>query len=85
MRGNPVEINLTINGEQKQWTVGHRDMLINVLREHKYLSVKQGCDTGDCGICTVVVNGDPVRSCMTRAIEVDGKNVLTTEGLAQNG
>jgi len=85
MRGNPVEINLTINGEQKQWTVGHRDMLLNVLRDHHYLSVKQGCDTGDCGICTVVVNGDPVRSCMTRAVEVAGKSVLTTEGLAQDG
>jgi putative selenate reductase molybdopterin-binding subunit len=85
MRGNPTEITLNINGEQKQWTVGHRDMLINVLREQGYLSVKQGCDTGDCGICTVVVDGNPVRSCMTRAIEVDGKRVLTTEGLSQNG
>ena len=85
MRGNPTEITLNINGEQKQWTVGHRDMLVNVLRDRGYLSVKQGCDTGDCGICTVVVDGNPVRSCMTRAIEVDGKSVLTTEGLSQNG
>jgi putative selenate reductase molybdopterin-binding subunit len=85
MRGNPTEITLTINGQQQQWTVGHRDMLIHVLRDHGYLSVKQGCDTGDCGICTVIVNGDPVRSCMTRAIEVDGKSVFTTEGLAQDG
>jgi len=85
MRGNPVEITLTINGKEQQWTVGHRDMLVNVLRDHGYLSVKQGCDTGDCGICTVIVNGDPVRSCMTRAIEVDGKSVETTEGLAQDG
>ncbi len=85
MRGNPVEITLIINDEQKQWTVGHRDMLLHVLRDHGYLSVKQGCDTGDCGICTVLVDGAPVRSCMTRAIEVDGKRVLTTEGLSQDG
>ncbi len=85
MRGNPTEITLTINGQPQQWTVGHRDMLIHVLRDHGYLSVKQGCDTGDCGICTVLVDGDPVRSCMTRAIEVDGKRVFTTEGLAQDG
>ncbi len=85
MRGNPVEITLIINDEQKQWTVGQRDMLLHVLRDHGYLSVKQGCDTGDCGICTVLVDGAPVRSCMTRAIEVDGKRVLTTEGLSQDG
>ncbi len=85
MRGNPTEITLIINDKQQQWTVGHRDMLLHVLRDHGYLSVKQGCDTGDCGICTVLVDGAPVRSCMTRAIEVDGKRVLTTEGLSQDG
>ncbi len=85
MRGKSVDITLTVNGQEQQWTVGNRDMLLHVLREHKYFSVKQGCDTGDCGICTVLVDGKPVRSCMTRAVDVAGKTVLTTEGLAQQG
>jgi len=82
MRGNPVEIKININDAQQLWTVGHRDRLLDVLREHKFLSVKQGCDTGDCGICTVLVDGEPVRSCMTRVVDVDGKDVTTTEGLS---
>ena len=85
MRGTPTQITLTINGSPQTWTVGSRDMLLHVLRDHKYFSVKQGCDTGDCGICTVLVDGKPVRSCMTRAVDVAGKSVQTTEGLSQNG
>ncbi len=81
MRGSPTEITLTVNGQLQTWTVGSRDMLLHVLRDHQYLSVKQGCDTGDCGICTVLVDGKPVRSCMTRAVDVAGKQILTTEGL----
>lgn len=62
------------------------DTLLDVLREKLgVVSPKRGCDTGDCGTCTVLLEGEPVRSCLTIALTVAGKAVETVEGLSQDG
>jgi carbon-monoxide dehydrogenase small subunit len=62
------------------------DTLLDVLREKLgVVSPKRGCDTGDCGACTVLLEGEPVRSCLTIALTVAGKAVETVEGLSQDG
>ena len=59
--------------------------MLDVLRDAGLSSVKRGCDTGDCGACTVLLDGRPERSCMTRAVEADGGFLITVEGLSENG
>ena len=62
------------------------DTLLDVLREKLgVVSPKRGCDTGECGTCTVILNGEPVRACLTIALTVEGKKVETLEGLTQDG
>ncbi len=81
-----VDINVTVNGELFQKTVLCNKTLLRFLREDLYLnSVKEGCNEGECGTCTVLVDGCPVNSCLVLAAELDGKSVLTTEGLAKDG
>jgi carbon-monoxide dehydrogenase small subunit len=66
--------------------VSATDTLLDVLREKLGVTgAKRGCDDGDCGTCTVLVNGQPLRACLTVAMTVSGKEVLTVEGLTQNG
>ncbi|MBN1888677.1 MAG: molybdopterin-dependent oxidoreductase [Thermoflexales bacterium] len=85
MSDQPIEIVLTVNGTEKRLSVGRREKLLDVLRRHSYLSVKRGCDTGDCGVCTVLLDGQPTRSCVTLAANAHGRAVTTVEGLSQNG
>ena len=73
---------LIINGVERQLVVRKNESLLHALRRHSYRSVKMGCNTGDCGVCTVLLDGRPVRSCMTRAVAADGHTVTTVEGLA---
>lgn len=78
-----IEINVTVNGKKYRKTVASNTSLLRFLREDLFLeSVKEGCDEGECGACTVLVDGCPVNSCLVLAAEMDGKTVLTTEGLA---
>lgn len=56
-------------------------LLIDFIRTKGYLSVKRGCDTSNCGLCTVLADGKPVLSCSTLAVQMDGKHILTLEGL----
>lgn len=78
-----VEIHVTVNGELYEKTVPCNQTLLRFLREELFLtSVKEGCNEGECGACTVLVDGHPVNSCLVLAAELDGKTVLTTEGLA---
>ena len=77
------KITLTVNGKQYSVKVEPRDTLLHVLRERLNLTgAKRTCDRGECGACTVILDGDPAYSCMYLAIRADGKKVTTIEGLA---
>ncbi|MGD8807426.1 MAG: molybdopterin-dependent oxidoreductase [Chloroflexota bacterium] len=75
-------IMLIINGEERSLVVAEHDYLLDVLRRERFSGVKRGCETGDCGVCTVLLNGQPVRSCLTRAIDVHGFKITTIEALS---
>ncbi len=80
------EINLTVNGKAYQLEVNLHRPLVAVLRDELGLTgVKHGCGEGECGSCTVLVNGKPVLSCLTLAVSADGKEITTIEGLAKDG
>lgn len=75
-----------INGREYELEVDDNELLSTVLRERLGLkSVKVGCESGDCGVCTVILNGNPVKSCMVLARQADGGNILTVEGISENG
>jgi carbon-monoxide dehydrogenase small subunit len=77
------KINVTINNELEQVVVPSNMTLMQMLRESLALTgTKNGCSAGECGACTVLLNGEPVNSCMVLAVECDGANILTVEGLA---
>lgn len=79
-------IELIVNGEIYPLEVKPNNTLLNVLRNQLGLTgAKYGCGTGDCGVCTVLVDGKPVSSCLTLAVAVEGRKITTIEGLSQNG
>ncbi|HEX2980769.1 MAG TPA: (2Fe-2S)-binding protein [Anaerolineaceae bacterium] len=79
-------ITLTINGEVEQLDVPANMTLLQMLREKLALTgTKNGCSAGECGASTVMLDGEPVNSCMVLAVECDGADVLTVEGLARDG
>ncbi|MGE5818465.1 MAG: (2Fe-2S)-binding protein [Deltaproteobacteria bacterium] len=79
-------IKLKINGKEFEHEVDARLLLVHYLREKARLTgTHVGCDTGNCGACTVVFNGKAVKSCMTLAVQAEGSEITTIEGLAQNG
>lgn len=80
------DISLTVNGDTYRLAVEAWRTLNEVLREDLNLTgTKLGCGSGDCGACTVIVDGKSVSSCLTLAIEMDGRQILTVEGLAPSG
>jgi carbon-monoxide dehydrogenase small subunit len=80
------EITVTVNGEGRSLSVEPRLLLVHFLREKLGLTgTHVGCDTTSCGACTVLVDGIPVKACTHFAVQVDGKDVTTVEGLAQGG
>ncbi|MDZ5699467.1 (2Fe-2S)-binding protein [Chelativorans sp. M5D2P16] len=82
--GPTTHISFQINGEQVAMDVDARASLLDLLRERLALTgTKKGCDHGQCGACTVHLDGRPVSSCLTMAAKVDGRQVTTIEGLAQ--
>ncbi|HHH82355.1 MAG TPA: 2Fe-2S iron-sulfur cluster binding domain-containing protein, partial [Chloroflexi bacterium] len=72
MENAKVDVTLTINNKLRTLSVGLGESLLAALRRASYFSVKYGCDDGTCGVCTVLLNGKPVRSCKVKAIDVDG-------------
>jgi len=80
------EITLTVNGDPYVVAVRSHHTLLQVLREQLGItSPKRGCENGECGACTVIMDGLPVSSCMVLAAEADGANIETAEGLAEEG
>jgi aerobic carbon-monoxide dehydrogenase small subunit len=80
------KIELTVNGERRTGEVEPRTLLVNFLRDTLGLTgTHVGCDTSQCGCCTVHVNGRAVKSCSMLAVQAEGAEVLTIEGLAKNG
>jgi carbon-monoxide dehydrogenase small subunit len=81
-----VKISVTINGKQYTSQVEPRQLLVYYLREALSLTgAHVGCDTSSCGACTVLIDGQAVKSCTTLAVQADGTHVTTIEGLAKNG
>lgn len=75
-------IALNVNGETRKATVRPSDTLLTILREQLGLTgAKPGCENGDCGACTVVMDGWPVKSCLVLAVEAEGREIITVEGL----
>jgi xanthine dehydrogenase YagT iron-sulfur-binding subunit len=81
---DPAKVTLNINNRRQQLTLDNRTTLLDAMREHAGLSgTKKGCDQGQCGACTVLVDGRRVLSCLTLAVAVEGRSVTTIEGLAK--
>ena len=79
-------VGLTVNGERHEADVEPRQLLVYFLREQLGLTgTNVGCDTSSCGSCTVLLDGESVKSCTVLAVQSDGADVTTIEGLAQNG
>ncbi|MDP2937293.1 MAG: (2Fe-2S)-binding protein [Dehalococcoidia bacterium] len=79
-------IKLTVNGEEYEVAIEPNRSLLDVLRDDLELTgTKKGCETGDCGACTVVLDGKTVNACLILAVSANGKSILTIEGVAQGG
>ncbi len=79
-------ITLTVNGDTYTTVVKANTLLVNVLRDELNLTgTKKGCELGDCGSCTILLEGKPVDSCIILALEADGREITTIEGVAQHG
>jgi carbon-monoxide dehydrogenase small subunit len=81
-----VSISVTVNGQRFDREVEPRELLVQFIREQLILTGTHiGCDTSYCGACTVLFNGEPVKSCTMLAVQADGGEITTVEGLAQGG
>ena len=78
-----MEIKLILNGKKIVADVRPDAVLLDVLRDNGCLSVKRGCDTANCGLCTVLMDGKPILSCSVLAVRADGHEIYTLEGLQQ--
>jgi len=84
MRDQQIEIEVTVNGVRHKLRVKPWDTLLDVIRDQLGLTgTKEGCGLGECGACTVMMDGKTVNSCLVLAPEADGKEIMTVEGLAK--
>jgi carbon-monoxide dehydrogenase small subunit len=80
------QVTLTVNGQQRSGQVEARTLLVHFIREQLGLTGTHiGCDTSQCGACTIMMDGLAVKSCTLLAVQADGANILTIEGLAKDG
>lgn len=78
-------VKFQVNGEQRELDASPTKSLLDVLREDLFLTgTKRGCDSGECGACTVIMNGKAVNSCLVLATELDGSEITTIEGLGRS-
>jgi aerobic-type carbon monoxide dehydrogenase small subunit (CoxS/CutS family) len=78
-----MEIEITVNGRKRRFDVEPNRLLLNLIRDELYLTgTKYGCGIGECGACTVHLDGEAVLACMVLAVDADGRNVTTIEGVA---
>ena len=80
-----MNINLTINNKKVTFDIKPDEYLVEVLRRYGYLSVKKACDTGSCGVCTILIDGKPILSCSYYAIRANNKDITTIEGISEEG
>jgi carbon-monoxide dehydrogenase small subunit len=81
-----VNVSTTINGQKRSATVEPRTLLVHMIREQLGLTgTHTGCETGQCGACTVHLNGEAVKSCMVLAVQAEGQEITTIEGVAPRG
>lgn len=81
-----VIVSVNVNGEDYELEVPPQTTLLELLRNHLHLTgTKEGCGVGDCGTCIVLVDGEPVNSCLMLAVDAGGRKVTTIEGLEENG
>lgn len=86
MNSGTIELSLTLNGEPRTFSIEPMETLLEVIRERAGLTgTKRGCDNGQCGACTVILNGRAVNSCCLLAVQCQGATVETVESLAKNG
>jgi carbon-monoxide dehydrogenase small subunit len=80
------KISITVNGTAREAEVESRLLLVHLIREvFRLTGTHVGCDTSHCGVCTVLLDGQPVKSCTVLAVQADGREVRTVEGLEQGG
>ncbi|AGB41006.1 aerobic-type carbon monoxide dehydrogenase, small subunit CoxS/CutS-like protein [Halobacteroides halobius DSM 5150] len=83
---NKIEVTLIVNHKKENLEVAPDERLLDTLREQLNLTgVKEGCDVGECGACTVILDGEAVHSCMILTAQIDGGEILTVEGLEIGG
>jgi len=80
------KLSLIVNGHTEELLVSSNTTLLHALRDHLGLmGTKNGCEAGECGACTVLLDGEPVNSCLVLVVELDGREITTIEGLSNNG
>lgn len=79
-----MRVNFTLNGSKEAWEITPSEYLLDSLRNNNVLSVKRGCDTTSCGVCTVLLNGKPVPSCSVLTASIEGKIITTVEGIKED-
>ncbi len=81
-----MEITLNVNAKEYRLSVAEDALLLDVLREDLGLTgTKRGCEVGECGACTVIMDGKTVNSCLVLAVQAEGSDIRTIEGIAENG
>lgn len=80
-----MQIKLTVNGIPREWTIRPDETLVETLRNQGLFSLRSGCNTGQCGICTIHLDGLPILACLTQSAKAEGRHITTLEGTGARG